>query len=229
MCYLPKKKLTLDKYEIVMYPYISIPSNMAYPEEGDAIQFGADFRVSFSRQGEHQKNLMMLQFVFPQEGTVTVGEHQAGAWNLDRSVEKASLLEDCAYGIPSFDLRIGPDREIFAKSEYSTVACCITDMPREIYSLRNSEASDSAHRATPISLRTVFANFVMESGYMKPKLIFRGITWGYEFKQRSASGRGCNEFDVEVINPTYIKDFSPFATVLASKGLKKESDYKYCG
>lgn len=217
MCFLAKKVFTLGNYHIEIYPYISIPENLFAEKEPEVIQYGADFTLSFSRGGEHKKTLKMLQFILPQ---TAVGDHQPGIWNLDRRVERASTLEDCVYGEPSGVLKIGPEGQEIRKSNYASTTCCIADTPREIYCtpLVNGRVASG-------SLKAIFANFAIEA-YAKPQTIFQGITWGYEFKQHGTSGKELYVFDVNFVEPSYITDFTPYETILRSKGLLKQKDYK---
>ncbi|MDD2967492.1 MAG: hypothetical protein PHN64_08470 [Desulfovibrionaceae bacterium] len=102
MTYFPKQKFTCDNFTLEVFPFVNQPENVF--EDGNAIQYGADFKIVFNRQGKQTNNLRLLQFILPQ---TAVGWNTANSLNIDKHVADGAPIVDCLYGDPAIQINYG--------------------------------------------------------------------------------------------------------------------------
>ena len=152
--YQPEETFTVGGFELRVHPYVAAPVNRF--EGAAALQFGADFRVRFTR-GRQRESIGLVQLIWPQ--TKIFPHTRPGAWNVDkRSLGPgAVLMERCLYG--TVGARIGDHSELYRGEDVRRVSeaeCWLIDTPRE------SSAKFDAQGIFRGDTRTMFAHYVVE-------------------------------------------------------------------
>lgn len=185
----------LDQFALDITPYVTRELNPH--EAGVALQYGADFRVRFRREGRHEHRLGLLQLILPQ--TPLFAHTVAGEWNIDKQYpddDSAIVLEQCLYG--SDGVRIGVHSATYAGQEMRQLGdneCWLIDTLREINA--NFERGVFTGLTT-----TKFANYVVELDGPIGRIFNQGITWSYSVQQESQHpGR----FDMHVLEPRRVE------------------------
>lgn len=185
----------LDHFTLDITPYVTRELNPH--EAGVAVQYGADFRIRFARQGGHEHKLGLLQLILPR--TQLFAHTVVGEWNIDKRYpedDTAIVLEQCLYG--SDGVKIGGHSATYAGQEMRQLGeneCWLIDTPREI--------NGNFERGVFTGLtNTKFANYVVELDGPLGRLFNTGITWGYSVQQY---GSRPGHFDMHVLEPQLIQ------------------------
>ncbi|WP_079436751.1 hypothetical protein [Zoogloea sp. LCSB751] len=185
----------LDHFTLDITPYVTRELNPH--EAGVAVQYGADFRVRFSRQGSHEHKLGLIQLILPR--TQLFAHTVVGEWNIDKQYpddDTAIVLEQCLYG--SDGVRIGTHSATYAGQEMRQLGeseCWLIDTPREI----NGNFEGGVFTGLT---NTKFANYVVELDGPIGRIFNTGLTWGYSVQQ---DGNQPVRFDMHVLEPRPIR------------------------
>lgn len=169
--YFPKQSFTVNKFTIDVYPYVAAPENVH--EEGIALQYGADFRVSFTKGGPVKNNIGLIQLILPR----TVGTNKKiGQWNIDRTspANETITIAKAMYGDDG--VLIGPHSDYYKdqpKRNISGNTCSLIDTPREIQAAFNPAGIFTGNTTT------MFANYIIEMDSQHGTLYNTGMVWGY--------------------------------------------------
>lgn len=192
--YKPMQTYAVNKFEFEVHPFVAAPENRF--EDGIALQYGADFKVRFSRQGEHKNVLGLLQLIFPQ--TVIFPHTQAHAWNVDKQtlgLEPVTLAR-CLYGN---DATLIGAHSVPYQGEHmralGTGECQLIDTPREI-------SAAFAGGVFSGQTSTKFANYVVELTGADGRIFNQGLLWGYSVAQNTKNPA---EFDWLVQQPREVR------------------------
>lgn len=171
--YLPEQSYQWGKFELELHPYLAAPENIF--EQGAALQYGADFRTSFSRAAPQAHNIGLIQLIFPQ--TAMFPHTQVGAWNVDKRVPDGSHFEmvRCLYSEDG--AVVGQHSEFYAGQSTRSIGsteCWLIDTPREF----NNQFDHGQFLGTT---NTKFANYVVDLA--SGKVFDQGIVWGYRVVQ----------------------------------------------
>ncbi|AXE34810.1 hypothetical protein [Chromobacterium phragmitis] len=185
--YQDKQEHAIGHFKLEIWPYLAPPDNRF--EDMAALQYGADFRLSFMRQGIHADDIGLLQLIWPQ--TRIFPHTVVQAWNIDKRAPEDGryLAAACLYG---GDYRIGehsaPLRDQPTR-KLSPTECLLLDTPREL----SNQFSKGAFTG---SSRTAFANYVLN---LSTGLIFpSGLSWEYQVRQEQG------DFAMDVTPPTVV-------------------------
>jgi hypothetical protein len=175
--FLSKQSFRVGKFQLDLHPYAAAPENRF--EEGCALQYGADFRLSFTRGGSPKDKIGLIQLIFPQ--TKIFDQTVIGAWNVDKHnfEEHPIVMEQCLYG--NEGVRIGshsPNYEGEFMRSISEKQCSLVDTPREIN-------GDFAHGVFTGVTNTKFANYVVALDSKNGTIFDQGIVWGYSVVQNA--------------------------------------------
>jgi hypothetical protein len=62
--YQAEQSYKVNKIELTVHPYVAAPDDLF--DTAAALQYGADFKVRFSRGGAPQNTIGLIQLIFPQ-------------------------------------------------------------------------------------------------------------------------------------------------------------------
>jgi len=193
--YKPKCSYSVGKFQLDVYPYVAPPENRF--DQNVAIQYGSDFKVTFTRGATTQgTKIGLLQLIFPR--TQLFPHTTVGAWNVDRQARATSLL-DSLYG--NDGTQIGNHSEYYKGDpmrKHSATECYLIDTPREINSRFSPPGSGTFTGITS----TKFADYVVELKGPNSKVFDGGIVWGYSVLQNASNPA---EFDVTMQPPKSVK------------------------
>ena len=171
--YLPQRSYRQGKFALEVYPYVAAPDNVF--EALAALQYGADFRLRFSRAAPQSREIGLIQLIFPQTRVFT--HTVSGDWNVDKRAPDPALrpMLRCLYGEPEH--RVGPHSAYYEGQPVrstGTTECSLIDTPREF------NAAIEAGRFSG-NTETRFANYLvdLESG----EVYNDGIVWRYRVVQ----------------------------------------------
>lgn len=175
--YRAKQSYTVGKFQMDLYPYVAEPENRF--EQGSALQYGADFKVRFSRLGTHSDKLGLVQLIFPQ--TQIFPATVVGAWNVDKHALAVApiAMGQCLYG--DDEHLIGVHSAYYNGEHMRSVAeneCWLIDTPREI------NARFAAGVFSGVT-NTKFANYVVELSNKDGVIFNQGVVWGYSVVQNA--------------------------------------------
>jgi hypothetical protein len=173
-----------------LYPYAAVPENRF--EANIALQYGADFKVRFSRNGTHSDKVGLVQLIFPR--TQIFPTTIVGAWNVDKGVPDPSpiTLGRCLYG--NDQNLIGAHSTYYQGQHMRSLAegeCWLIDTPREI----NGQFAGGVFTGVT---STKFANYVVELSSQSGVIFNQGMIWGYSVVQNEANPA---QFDYLVQEP----------------------------
>jgi hypothetical protein len=174
--YLPKQSFTVNKFNIDIYPFLNPPENPK--EEGVALQYGADFKVSFNKGLAAPHNIGILQLILP--STPGPFGKTVGQWSVDKRgpANEAVTLAKALYGA---------DGTLIDHSDYykdqpmrnlSHINCSIIDTPRDMQGGFNQAGVFESEHTT-----TKFANYIVEMTGQNGKIYDGGLQWGYVVAQ----------------------------------------------
>ena len=189
--YLDKQTFSVKKFSLEIHPYLAAPDNRFAP--GSAIQYGADFKVSFKRQGTFKNNVGLLQLIFPR--TAIFPATVVGQWNVDKHQLGNSpiTMGQCLYSDP--DTVIGAHSSFYSGQKACSLAaseCWLIDTPREIKGGFNAKGEFSGVTSTKL------ANYVVELSGKNGTVFNAGIIWGYSYTQNAKNPA---KFDVALEEP----------------------------
>ncbi|MBD7923543.1 MULTISPECIES: hypothetical protein [Xanthomonas] len=187
--YLPQRSYRQGKFELEVYPYVAPPDNVF--EALAALQYGADFRLRFSRAAPQSGELGLIQLILPQTRVFT--HTVIGSWNVDkRAADPAQRpMLRCLYGEP--DHLVGPHSAYYeGQPVRSTGAteCSLIDTPREF------NAAIEAGRFSGTT-ETRFANYLVDLA--SGEVYDQGIVWRYHVIQDATH---LTRFDLSIDPPT---------------------------
>ncbi|MDR3641570.1 MAG: hypothetical protein P4L39_09645 [Humidesulfovibrio sp.] len=192
--YLSKQQYTVNKFSLELYPYLAAPENRF--EANCAMQYGADFKMSFSRGGSPKEKIGLLQLIFPQ--TKIFQDTVIGGWNVDKRTPTAQTLNLalCLYGEDGNI--IGGHSTFYKGQEMRSIAedkCLLIDTPREI----NANFANGVFTGVT---NTKFANYVVELGSKTGRIYNQGVLWGYSVTQNA---KDAGKFDYNIIAPQEVR------------------------
>lgn len=191
--YRAKQTYAVNKFQLELYPYVAEPENRF--EDGIALQYGADFKVRFSRLGEHDAKLGLVQLIWPQ--TRIFPTTVVHAWNVDKRDPAVSTITmgQCLYG--SDDVLIGAHSDYYQGQHVRNLGegeCWSIDTPREI----NAHFADGVFTG---ETHTLFASYVVELKTSHGVIFDQGIQWGYSVVQKQSDPA---HFDFNVQEPSEV-------------------------
>lgn len=192
--YRPVQTYAVNKFDMEVHPFVAAPDNCF--EQNVALQYGADFKIRFRRQGQHKDTLGLLQMIFPQ--TQIFQHTQPHAWNVDKQAlgQEAVTMARCLYGNDA--TLIGAHSAYYQGQHmrsHGAGECWLIDTPREI-----SPAYVGGVFTGQTS--TQFANYVVELSTGDGRIFNQGIVWGYSVAQ---SGQNPNVYDWIVQPPKEVR------------------------
>lgn len=211
--YQSKCNYTQNKFQLELYPYAAAPENRF--ASGAALQYGADFKLSFTRAGTQSKKLGLIQLIFPQ--TQVGANSKPNEWNVDKGapdMTQTIVLARALYG--SDTVKIGAHSAYYKDQIMRSTGvntCYLIDTPREIVA-----GFDSNGNLTK-STTTKFANYVVEMDGSFGSVFNEGMIWSYGYVQDGA------KFNASVTAPraVMLKDTNEHLNVLANfLGVKKD-------
>ncbi len=212
--YQEKQSHTVNKFQLDLYPYLAAPENRF--EDGVALQYGADFKMRFSRSGNQKNKVGLIQLIFPQ--TKIFQRTVVGAWNVDKGqpAENPITMGRSLYG-DDISL-IGIHSEYYSGMNMrclSEAECWLIDTPREINASFNKGAFAGV-------TNTKFANYVVEMSSKNGIIFNQGVVWGYSVVQNT---QNLEKFDFLVQKPreVLLRENSEHQTAIAAF-LNQEKD-----
>lgn len=193
--YKDKQLHNAGKFKLEIHPYAAPPDNRF--ESGVALQYGADFKISFLSDRTDKTNLGLIQLIFPR--TKLFPQTVVNAWNLDkhqRDLAAPIRMEQCLYGNAA--TKIGSHSEHYKGQNMqvlSATQCSLIDTPREIQAGFDKKGNFLSET------RTKFANYVVALDKQTGIIFNKGIVWGYSVDQDSSNGAN---FDITVTPPREI-------------------------
>ncbi|SNR78910.1 hypothetical protein SAMN04488503_1289 [Humidesulfovibrio mexicanus] len=192
--YKPMQTYVVNKLDMEVHPFAAAPENRF--EQGVALQYGADFKIRFRRQGEHKDTLGLLQLIFPQ--TQIFQHTQPHAWNVDKQAlgQETVTMAKCLYGNDAtlIGAHSAPYQGQHMRS-LGTGECWLIDTPREI-------SGAFANGVFTGQTSTKFANYVVELSGADGRIFNQGAIWGYSVVQ---NGQNLDEFDWLVQPPREVR------------------------
>jgi len=175
--YLPMQAHTAGPFQMDLHPYVAAPEDRT--EVGAALQYGADFRMSWA--GKPQNRVGLIQLIFPQ--TQIFVTTIVGAWNVDKRDPAlgGTIMEQCLYGDDT--TLVGAHSEFYNGQHtrgISDTGCWLIDTPREI----NARFAGGVFSGVT---NTKFANYVVELSDQKRVIYDQGVVWGYSVVQNDAN------------------------------------------
>jgi hypothetical protein len=214
--YKGKKSWTVKKFTLDVYPYVAPPENIF---DHPAIQYGADFKVTFTRAGTPKNKIGLLQLILPR--TKLFSQTVVGSWNVDKRMKSASPITLGGALYSEENVPIGVHSELYhgqMSRFHSILQCWLIDTPRE---LSNSFTSTTFTGETS----TKFADYVVELSGKDGALYNPGMVWGYAVTQDRAK---LANFDVSILEPKecLLKDNNEHLDAIANFLGKMKIDIK---
>lgn len=214
--YKDKQSWTVNNLALEVHPYVSSPDNLF---DHPAIQYGADFKVCFTRTSG-QVRTALIQLILPR--TQIFPHTVVGSWNVDkRNSDNSSItMGGCLYS--SDGVSIGNHSEHYQGEQsrfISELSCWLIDTPRELSASFSPEGSFTGQTSTK------FANYVVELDGRDGVIFNPGIVWGYSVTQNATKPY---EFDMTLLAPIEIrlKDTNEHLDTIATFLGKTKSDIK---
>lgn len=171
----------LSPFKLDIYPYAAPPEALNELSERAILQYGADFKVHFTRSTTSGFKIGLIQLIWPQTN-LSRKTLKKNAWNIDKKEPNSSLptMERCFYGEDNEKIG-GQSKEYhtWPKRHHSPTDCYLIDTPRELIQKGFGKDGKFTGETT-----TKFANYVVESdGSEHGKIFNSGIQWEYSFYQ----------------------------------------------
>lgn len=173
--YGPHERHEVGHFSLDFHPYAAAPDNRF--DGNAALQYGADFKVGFQRQGTHAATIGLVQLILPR--TQVFQNTRVGEWNVDKRApgNEAQTLARCLYSQDGVEIRDHSEHfEGQMTRTLGTDRCSLIDTPREI-----SNRFDNGSFVG--DTRTRFAQYVIELQGEHGRLFDAGLVFGYAVAQ----------------------------------------------